>query len=311
MTYATGVMAAAGMALALGAAWQAADGTSPPSPRTLKVLMLGDSLTKYGMAPATEKELNALTQGAIQWTCVNAGVGGEAAEAGKGRLAALLEKENPDLVTVEYGGNDMAKGYTPAKFREHLEGIIQIVQSRSPAPRVVLMTVTGVDGNRHSFGKNKKFNVDGGPDRYLEKQFNAVTRKLAADRQLPLVDMHRQYAAAPDPMALLVKDGIHLTPEAYKYIGAHVARTLLAYCQADVYKAPQAVKARADAVARLAEVRKQLAKAGEARAAAIKDAIKALDEIWRACPYLSDAALVWHEVTYPSSATRPAAGRAP
>jgi hypothetical protein len=61
----------------------------------------------------------------------------------------------------------------------------------------------------------------GGPDWVLETEYNAVTRRLAAEKGLPLVDLHRCFCRAKDPMQLLVKDGIHLTPEAYKLIGAH------------------------------------------------------------------------------------------
>jgi len=305
MTHATGMIltTASAAAMVLCGLLRAADSTTQPQVRKVKVLMLGDSLTRYGLAPASEKELNALSAGAVQWTAVDAGVGGEAAEGGKARIAALLKRENPDIITVEYGANDIAKRYKPEQFRSHMEGIIQIIQSHSPAPRVVLMTVTPVDANRHSFGRDKSLMARGGPDWVLETEYNAVTRRLAAEKGLPLVDLHRHFCTAKDPMQLLVKDGIHLTPQAYKFIGAHLAKALLGYCQAEVFSEPEAAKARAAALTKLAEIRKQLEKGGDAKAQG-----RALEEVWQACPYLAEAAVVWHQATYPSPG-RPATGR--
>ena len=301
------VAAAAATALFLWAALPGAEGRSlaagaagKPAVK-VKVLMLGDSITHYGLAPATEKELNALG-GGVEWTAIDAGVGGEDANQGKDRIAALLDKEKPDLVTVEYGANDIAKRHTPEQFREHMAGIVQIVQSHASAPRVVLMTVTPVDANRHSFGKDKKLMDKGGPDRVLETEYNAVTRALAQEKGLGLVDLHRFAQTAKDPMGLLKPDGIHLTPEGYVFIAQHLARALWEYQAAEVRKDRKALGARGMAVVELLDLRKEQA-SGDATA---KTTAEHLEKAWEACPYLAEAAALWHKFTYPPPASQPA-----
>ena len=302
-------LTAAAMAtwLFLWGALAGAEGGPAPAPASapagkIKVLMLGDSLTHYGMAPAVEKELAALSEGGTQWSAIDAGVGGEDANRGKDRIGGLLDKERPALVTVAYGANDIAKRFTPQQFRENMEGIVKIIQSHASAPRVVLMTVTPIDANRHSFGKDKKLMDRGGPDYVLETEYNAVTRMLAQEKGLPLVDLHRYAMTAKDPMGLLVKDGIHLTPEAYVFLAKHLAKALSDFYRADVLKDRPALSARAKAVIELLDLRKEQAagKADPAKTAAH------LDAAWEACPYLAEAAALWHKATYPPPATQPA-----
>jgi acyl-CoA thioesterase-1 len=273
---------------------------------TVKVLMFGDSLTQYGMAPATEKALKHLGGG---WVAINGGKGGEAAEEGKARLPALLEKEKPVIVTVEYGWNDLAKNYKPKAFREHMEALIKMIQASGgagTAPRIVLMTVTPLDPARHSFGTDKRLAEQGGPNYVMETQYNSILRELALEKGLGLVDMYRFAMTTKDPMALLVKDGIHLTPEAYAAIGGHVARAVFEFYRAEVLKDPKAVAERTRALAEVEAIKKSLAAGGN-----VAELRERSDKVWQACPYRAEIAALWQRITYPPGSHPPAATARP
>lgn len=265
-----------------------------------KILMLGDSVTEGGMPAAVRTPLSELTSDKVAWTLVNAGVGGETAEGGAARVADLLEAEQPDVVTVSYGLNDLARNHGVERFRANMLKIIETIQQRSPMPRVVLLTCTPLDDARHSLGKSKSLNDRGGADRVLEIEHNAVTRRLAAEKHLPLVDLHRQFMTDPEWKKYIRDDGVHLTREGYEFAGKYVAAALAAWYQAEVAKSFAAVKVRDAALAGLARVLKAAPKASgpEDR----KELLVALDIVWRVCPYLPAQGHVWHAVKYGGTA---------
>jgi len=269
-----------------------------------KILMLGDSVTRGGMPEAVQGPLNELTRGRVAWTLVNAGVGRETAEGGAGRIDKLLESEKPDVVTVSYGLNDLARNHDTERFRSNMLKIIEAVGKRNPAPKVVLLTCTPFDAARHSLGKIKRLNDRGGADRVLELEHNAVTRRLAAEKGLPLVDLHRHFMTDPKWAMYIRDDGVHLTREGYEFSGAYVAKALAMWYEAEVAREQKAVKVRNVMLGRLKAVAQKSAR-GENRAVLLA----ALDAIWRACPYLPAQGLLWHSVQYADAATKPAADK--
>jgi lysophospholipase L1-like esterase len=278
---------------------------------TVKVLMLGDSHTKYGMPEAAQGPLNELTRGKVAWTLINAGIGGEAAEKGKERLAALLDQHRPDVLTVQYSGNDLGKRYTPEQFHEHMLGIVQIARKHASAPKTLLLTSPVVDANRHSFGKNAQMNAQGGADWVLETSLHAVTRRLAAEEGLPLIDLHRYHAGLANWADLIVADGVHLSKGGYKVIGGYVAECVAAWYAAEMAKDPKAVKSRDEAADKVKALSEQFdeIKNGAGNTAqdrpARKELLARLDEVWRACPYLPAGGAAWHEVRYRNATTQP------
>jgi len=264
--------------------------------RRCKTLMLGDSVTKGGMAPAVEAPLNELTRGRGAWTLVNAGVGGETAEGGKARLAALLDAEKPDVLTVSYGLNDLAHGHTPEQFRANMLAILDIAARHDPAPRVILLTATPFVDERHSLGRRRHLVDRGGPDRVLEVTLNAVTRRLAAEKNLPLLDLHRQFMTDAEWKGHIRADGVHLTAKGYAFCGKYLAGALAAWHDAEVARDPKAGEVRDAQTERLAKLADA---AKEAATAAARERILAgLNELWRACPWLPAQAILWHTLRY-------------
>ena len=104
----------------------------------LKLLALGDSLTAgYGLGPGDgltdilQARLDShYGTGHVQ--VINAGVSGDTTKGGLARLEWALFDE-PDVVLVALGGNDMLRGLEPAQSYENLDMILtQLAQKQVP-----------------------------------------------------------------------------------------------------------------------------------------------------------------------------------
>jgi acyl-CoA thioesterase-1 len=97
------------------------------SARTSKILAFGDSLTAgFGLPPEQsfpaqlEKRLRA---DGLDVQVINGGQSGDTTAGGLARLDWSLA-ENPDLVILELGANDMLRGIPPATVRANLDKLI-------------------------------------------------------------------------------------------------------------------------------------------------------------------------------------------
>jgi len=105
----------------------------------IKILALGDSLTAgYGLSeadgfcPQLEKALKAAGHD-VQ--VIDGGVSGDTTADGLARLDWSLS-DNPDVVIVEFGGNDALRGLDPAQAKANLDAILTKLKSQG---RVVLL----------------------------------------------------------------------------------------------------------------------------------------------------------------------------
>ena len=90
------------------------------------VLAFGDSVT-FGTGATSGEDWPSLLAQKTGWKVVNAGVSGDTAENGKGRIQALLTAHNPALVIIEIGGNDFLRRKPPKRVKEDIREIIQTV----------------------------------------------------------------------------------------------------------------------------------------------------------------------------------------
>ena len=72
------------------------------------VLAFGDSVT-FGTGAASGEDWPSLLALKSGWKVVNAGVSGDTAENGKGRIQALLTAHKPTLVVIEIGGKRVSR----------------------------------------------------------------------------------------------------------------------------------------------------------------------------------------------------------
>ena len=95
------------------------------------ILAVGDSLfAGYGLsspADAYPARLEAALRGrGINARIVNAGVSGDTSAAGAERFAFVLKSQpqKPDLVILEFGGNDILRGLPPEQTRANLAAML-------------------------------------------------------------------------------------------------------------------------------------------------------------------------------------------
>lgn len=91
------------------------------------VLAFGDSVT-FGTGAGRGQDWPTLLGERTGWQVVNAGIPGDTAEAGKHRLAALLDAHQPRLVIIEIGGNDFLRRRPQAAVKDDLREIIKTVK---------------------------------------------------------------------------------------------------------------------------------------------------------------------------------------
>lgn len=116
----------------LSCAALAACGREPPRlpalPPDAVVLAFGDSVT-YGTGASKGEDWPSLLAGMTGWEIVNAGIPGDTAQAGVGRLPALLEDVAPALVIIEIGGNDFLRRRSSAAVKEDLRQMLRSVKA--------------------------------------------------------------------------------------------------------------------------------------------------------------------------------------
>ena len=99
----------------------------PAAAAALKLLTFGDSLIHgYGLPAGetfpTQLEAALRTEG-LDVTVINGGNSGDTTAAGRARLDWALS-DDPDLVLVTLGGNDMLRGLEPAETYRNLDAIL-------------------------------------------------------------------------------------------------------------------------------------------------------------------------------------------
>jgi len=107
-------------------------------PAGSKVLALGDSLTApHGVKPG--EDWPTLLGQKTGWVVINAGISGDTSAGALGRLPALLDEHQPQLVLVSLGGNDMLRKMSQAQTVANLGRMLDLARN-SGAKTVLLAT---------------------------------------------------------------------------------------------------------------------------------------------------------------------------
>lgn len=169
------------------------------------VLAFGDSVT-YGTGASSDEDWPTLLADKTGWNITNAGIPGDTAEAGKGRIRALLEEHRPRLVIIEIGGNDFLRRRSQQAVKEDIRSIIGTV--RQSGAQAVLVAVPELS----LFGM-----VAGRPGDA------AIYEELAAEEGVPLVsDLFSDILGQPDLRA----DQIHPNAEGYRQMASGIYTAL-------------------------------------------------------------------------------------
>ncbi len=135
---------------------------------------------------------------------VNAGISGNTTIDGLNRLEKDVLSHKPDLVTVMFGLNDMARGSTDS-FQSNLKTIID--RCRAGGAEVLLCTPNGIIDN---------------PGRTIAKlvEFNEAMKSVGRETQTPVCDVYAAYESVkqsdPPAFRLLCSDEIHPNMDGHK-----------------------------------------------------------------------------------------------
>ncbi|HEY9120688.1 MAG TPA: arylesterase [Marinobacter sp.] len=163
------------------------------------LMIFGDSLSAaYGVQ--TEEAWVALLkerldeEGLDQWQVVNASISGETTDGGLRRLPELLEKNEPDIVIIELGGNDGLRGFPPQVIRRNLSSMIEQVNESGARALLVGMQIPPNYGQRYT------------------SAFAEIYPELAAEQDTELVPFFLD--GIYDREGMMQDDDIHPTAEA-------------------------------------------------------------------------------------------------
>src|SRR5512143_2404958 len=105
------------------------------------LLVVGDSLSSgYGLAPGqswVDRLAARMQKVAPQWHVVNASVSGDTTQNGLQRLQPALDRQRPQGVLIELGGNDAMRGTPPAVIRQNL--VTMVRQAKAAGTWVALL----------------------------------------------------------------------------------------------------------------------------------------------------------------------------
>ena len=187
----------------------------------VKIVRLGDSVTGIyyhtgGRRAYPEMLEIALRQVApeAEISVINAGISGNSTIDALKRLQKDVLDHRPDVVTVMFGLNDMAR-VPKNDFQANLEQII--AQCRGVNAAVILCTPNGV------------INTSGRPiDKLLE--YNNVLKEVGRQQRVPVSDVYAAYELIrqADPVAwrLLLSDEIHPNMDGHQQNAIEICKTI-------------------------------------------------------------------------------------
>ena len=135
-----------------------------------------------------------LDEQGLNWDVVNASISGETTDGGLRRLPDLLQKNQPDVVIIELGGNDGLRGFPPDVIESNLADMIEQVRDIGATPVLVGMQIPPNYGQRYT------------------RMFADIFPKLSDRYDTPLVPFFLEGIYNED--GLMQEDGIHPTEAA-------------------------------------------------------------------------------------------------
>lgn len=207
--FAAVTFALTGLALLLGAAHAA-----PLLQQGDRMVFLGDSITQQRIYTRYVMNYFALHYPDLRVTFRNAGVGGDTAVGAIKRLDNDVLDAGPDLVSICFGMNDAGYGeFKQDRWDEYVAAMtVLVAELKRRDIEVVLLTPGPVDPDR------TEGSLDGRVYNGVLARYAEAVRKLAADSDLPVYDIHtfmldvQTRAKADDPSFTMIPDAVHPSP---------------------------------------------------------------------------------------------------
>jgi len=99
-----------------------------PLPSDAVVLAFGDSLT-HGTGASKKESYPAHLETLISRKVINAGIPGEISATGLKRLSILLQRQQPDLLILCHGGNDILRHYNLKQTKTNIQKMIDLAKN--------------------------------------------------------------------------------------------------------------------------------------------------------------------------------------
>ncbi|WP_349432119.1 arylesterase [Methylomarinum sp. Ch1-1] len=116
-------------------------------PTEAVILAFGDSLT-YGTGASPQRNYPSVLSQLTGLQVINAGIPGEISRNGRKRLPDILDKQQPDLLILIHGGNDILRKIPPQQTQENIRQMIEEANRRNidvvlfgvPRPGLIMMS---------------------------------------------------------------------------------------------------------------------------------------------------------------------------
>ncbi len=201
----------------------------------ITIAAFGDSITEAVEVPEEQRwpallEVALNQNGARSTQVVNYGIGGNTSREGLARMENVLSCA-PDLVLVEFGGNDATDDLTRyvslAEFTANLATMH--AQFQSIGAQMMLVTFPTVVNDWSTHNAKDWHQQHGGIDEHVEL-YRQRTRAFAQENQLLLIDIDaalREAGKANGWEKYFTPDGVHLNEGGNELIGQTVKESLL------------------------------------------------------------------------------------
>lgn len=135
------------------------------------------------------------------FSVINEGSGGEVVADGAADVPRVLTQDNPQVLLVQEGANDVNQGHSPASIATSLRSMVREAKNRGVQPYVGTLLPMRP-------GSCRGVAADGVPPA------NDQIRSMAASEGVPLVDLYQAFGAIPG--TLIGPDGLHPTEAGYQ-----------------------------------------------------------------------------------------------
>ena len=203
------------------------------------IVTFGDSITEAAAGLSLDQRWPVLLEKKLnnseraEYCVINSGVGGNTSREGLARIDRDVISHKPDIVLVEFGGNDIVadekREVSLEEYRSNLKAIHEKLADIDA--EMILLTFTPVINNWCSDGKHEKYAHSGGLDEFIEL-YRDATREFVKEQGLKLIDVDLALRKACDKLSqeeIILKDGCHLTAKANEIIAETVYDYLKGY----------------------------------------------------------------------------------
>ncbi len=213
-----------------------------------RFIIYGDSITKgvffdeeTGRHALLEDNYANLLKDTLNGVIINAGKFGNTLLKGLQRLRIDVLKKEPDIVLLEFGGNDCDFNWEQiandplgvhnpktdfAVFSKTLKDLIKTLNNIEITP--ILMTLPPLDAEKYFqwVSKNCKETGDkiltwlGGVSRiyWWHERYNSAIVDVAEETRTRIIDVRRAFLKYPDYTQFICRDGIHPNKAGHKVI---------------------------------------------------------------------------------------------